>query len=128
MPLSPFRRYSNSQLLLQIYNGRIKEDKETGNLIPVPETLELSALLNASKSKEDTKQRTLPAADLNEIYVTGYLVAPMQWPEGVKLPIECDAVIGGQKGRLKLELRLASSWGEERKTGAKISGYFRVIS
>ncbi|MBD2005612.1 MULTISPECIES: hypothetical protein [Cyanophyceae] len=122
---SPFSRYANALLFVPVMGDRIKVDPETGNETPVEEIVEIVAMLNQNGS---SKERSLPGVDLSEVFLEGYLVAPMQLPERVRLPLECDAIVDGCKGRIKIRLLMKSSYRSEKKSGRKIQAYFRQSS
>lgn len=125
---SPFSRYANATLFVPVMGDRIKVDPETGNEIPVAEIVEITAMLKQESSKDDTKERSLPGIDLSEVFLKGYLVAPMQLPERVSLPLECEAIVDGCRGRIKIPLLIKSPYRVEKKTGLKIQAYFRQSS
>lgn len=128
MSRSPFHRYANATLFIEVASDRTKKDEETGNEIPVGEVLSFKALLEQDlKAKDDTNTTYLPGTNMTEIYFTGYLVEPMEFPDRVSLPLECDAEVDGVKGRVRLPFMARSPFGEERKTGRKIQAYFRKV-
>ncbi|MEW5857380.1 MAG: hypothetical protein AB1861_08365 [Cyanobacteriota bacterium] len=129
MSRSPFRRYANATLFIEVASDRTKTDEETGNEIPVSDRLSFRALLEQdTEAKDDTNTTYLAGANVSEIYFTGYLVEPMEFPNRVSLPLECDAEVDGVAGRVRIPFMARSPFGEERKTGRKIQAYFRKAS
>jgi hypothetical protein len=136
MKKSLFYNYANAILKLKVAtSASLVTDPETGNVLPVTETVEYGALLKSKPSKDDMKLRTLAGVDAASIYVEGWLVGVINlgiiqgletafFPEGVKVPLEMEAVVDGRVGRLQILPSVASPYGVDRYTGQKIFGYF----
>ncbi len=132
---SPFARYANATLKLAIASeGDLAKDPETGNMRPGLEILEFKALLENSHT-DDYQTKILPGIDATDTYLEGYLVGQVVsgelqgldtafFPEGVKTPIEMEAVVDGKQGKLQILPTVASPYGVDAKTGQKICAYF----
>jgi hypothetical protein len=126
MSRSPFQKYANAFLTLEIPTGGLRVDEETGNQLPIYEKLSIEAIMSAAR---DPTERSLPGVDANSIYLEGCLVNPKQFPVGIQPPLECEAVVDGRKGRLKLAIAIRTGIDKmvEKKTGQVVQGYFNVI-
>ena len=136
MKKSLFYSYANATLRLKIaVAGNLITDPKTGNVMPVLEVVEYGALLKSKPSKDDMKLRTLAGVDAASVYVEGWLIGIINlgviqgletafFPEGVKVPLEMDAVVDGRGGRLQILPSVASPYGVDSYTGQKIFGYF----
>jgi hypothetical protein len=136
MKKSLFYNYVNATLRLKVAtSGILITDPETGNVTPNAEVIEYGALLKSKPSKDDMKLRTLAGVDAASVYVEGWLIGVIElgiiqaldtafFPEGVKVPLEMEAMIDGRTGRLQILPSVASPYGVDTYTGQKIFGYF----
>jgi hypothetical protein len=135
---SPFAKYANTTLkLARAEYGDLTFDPETGNAIPATQTIQYKATLKASSSKDDLKLRELPGVDAGSVFFKGWIVGLVDpitgetmgletafLPEIGKSPVEMDAIIDGQEGRLFVLPNISSPFGVDLKTGQRIAGFF----
>lgn len=135
MSKSPFAKYANSTLKLQVASGALTTDPKTGNAKPTAQVIEYQAMLKSKPSKDDMKLRELAGVDAGSVYVEGWLVGRITagvvggletafFPPAIKVPLEMEAVVDGRAGRLQVLPSIASPYGVNSYTGQKIFGYF----
>jgi hypothetical protein len=118
--ISPFKPWANTIIRLQT-TGQLITNSETGNQSPSEIIEEFDAILY---QKEKPKTEVRFGQNAEEIYVEGYLVAPMLFPDEIQPPIVCKAIINGIEGQLEIPLLIPSPFEVNRKTGDRIKGYF----
>lgn len=124
---SPFKRKGIRliKFWVEIPGDGLELDPETGNPRPSQATQECLAYPRFSKSKGDFKETSLPGTDVQEAFVTGYLVEPLDLPS-VGLPVECSAEYAGIVGTLKITATLPAVFEKvEQKLGQSFQGYWR---
>ena len=135
MAKSPFLKFGNAIIHIEMATGALVEDPETGNVRPGRVNVSFQALLKSKAIKDDIKVVGLPGIDAGSVYVEGFLIGkivngivqPIEtavWPMGVKPPLEVRAVIDGREGRLQVLPAVVSPYGVEKRTGQKIFGFF----
>lgn len=115
-------RYVAATLYLQMVSETLRIDEETGNAMPVLEPKEFHAVVK----QNNQMQQQLPGLDVSEIAVSGYLTDPMLLPDGLRFPLECDAEVGGRRGRLRIPFLISTAL--DKKTGQKFQGIFKAIA
>lgn len=124
---SYFTEYANSILYIPVYNSDLITDPSTGNKTPNSTILEVLAILNEDYVKFAREERPKDrfGQDTNEIYLKGYLVDPMFFPDGITFPLACKAKINEIEGILRIPLLIPSSYNVAEIIGTKIVGYFQ---
>lgn len=121
---SPFAGASNlTTLVFSIDNGSPSID-ETGNFTAPQASLTVIALLNpANRTPYD---RSVPGEILNQTYLKGVMVDPMQPPSGLLPGHKAQTTFGGRVGTFTLALSTEDAFGISQQLGYPIEGTFTV--
>jgi len=99
-----------------------------GNVSTSAPKRKIMAYLKPTGSKGDLKQVGLAGAQGAQVYVTGFLVNPIKFPDGIKPPLSVPAEIGGERGILSILPKVPRPFGSETITGERIEGWFSTTS
>jgi hypothetical protein len=123
---SPFGDFHNGILKIPSQASSVTLNATTGNYESNATLIDYKVYLKPSRPTVTPKE----GLDASSVFLSGYLVDPMSFPQGFEFPNRITATVdlatGTQTGSLELGIAIASAFGVEAITGTKIYGWFQV--
>lgn len=130
--MSYFAKFLDAYLLrVTLFVSVMQLDKMTvdkwGNETPSVNIVPMQCYMKDKHSKGDRTDKRPGGAGINSVFLEGYLVDPMVYPQGVVPPFECDASISNwhgqdRQGKFYSLPRIPQPY-EKPYTGERIAGW-----
>lgn len=90
---SPFTKFANAELVFPVEGKKVETDPITGNEIPKPESVKVTALLEPSQKTASNKVIEQVGANRAVELLEGYLVNPLELPVGIVPGMKANATL-----------------------------------